>query len=103
MRYARKESLADAKDFMELCQSKGCTINVVNFTIVIHGFSRQGDLESALSLLDDLYLSNRHPDVVMYTVVVNALGKKGRLKEATGLVEKMLIEELSLHLLHTGR
>jgi pentatricopeptide repeat protein len=47
-------------------------------------------LESALSLLDDMYLSNRHPDVVTYTVVVDALGKKGKLREATELVEKML-------------
>jgi len=47
-------------------------------------------LESALSLLDDMYLTNRHPDVVTYTVVVDALGKKGKMKEATELVQKML-------------
>jgi pentatricopeptide repeat protein len=41
-------------------------------------------------LLDDMYLSNRHPDVVTYTVVVDALGKKGKLKEAMELVERML-------------
>jgi pentatricopeptide repeat protein len=31
----------EAKDFMEQCQCKGCSIDVINFTTVIHGFSQQ--------------------------------------------------------------
>ncbi|KAK9936848.1 hypothetical protein M0R45_013670 [Rubus argutus] len=80
----------EAKRFMEECLNKGCAVNVVNFTTVIHGYCQKDDLEAALSLLDDMYLSNKHPDAVTYTTVINALGKKGRIQEATELMITML-------------
>ncbi|KAK9266358.1 hypothetical protein L1049_012629 [Liquidambar formosana] len=75
---------------MEECLNEGCAVNVVNFTTVIHGFCQKDDLEAALSLLDDMYLSNKHPDAVTYTTIIDALGKKGRIEEATELIMKML-------------
>ncbi|KAJ0047013.1 hypothetical protein Pint_05364 [Pistacia integerrima] len=80
----------EAKKFMEECLNKGCAVNVVNFTTVIHGFCQKDDLDAALSLLDDMYLSNKHPDVVTYTTIIDALGKKGRIEEATELSNRML-------------
>uniref|UniRef100_M4EU94 Pentacotripeptide-repeat region of PRORP domain-containing protein n=1 Tax=Brassica campestris TaxID=3711 RepID=M4EU94_BRACM len=43
-----------------------------------------------LSVLDDIYLINKHADVFTYTTLVDALGKKGRIEEATKLTNKML-------------
>ncbi|KAL0442489.1 UNVERIFIED_CONTAM: hypothetical protein Slati_1971600 [Sesamum latifolium] len=66
-----------AKRLMEECLRKGCAVNV-------------DDLDAALSVLDDMYLNNKHPDEVTYTTVIDALGRKGRLNEATEMTKKML-------------
>ena len=80
----------EAKKFMQECLNKGCAVNVVNFTTLIHVYCQKDDLEAALSLLDDMYLNNKHPDVVTYTTVIDALGKKRRIEEATEHIMKML-------------
>ncbi|BBH01126.1 Tetratricopeptide repeat-like superfamily protein [Prunus dulcis] len=90
MSLCREGKINEAKRFMEECLNKGCAVNVVNFTTVIHGYCQKDDLETALSLLDDMYLSNKHPDAITYTTVINALGKKGRIQEATKLMIEML-------------
>ena len=41
-------------------------------------------------MLDDMYLSNKHPDAVSNTTVIDALGKNGRIEEATDITMKML-------------
>ncbi|KAE8696329.1 Detected protein of confused Function [Hibiscus syriacus] len=84
----------EAKRFLEECLNKGCAVNVVNFTTLIHGYCRKDDLKAALSLLDDMYLSNKHPDAITYTAIIDALGKKGRIEEATDLTVKMLKQGL---------
>ncbi|GMN54535.1 hypothetical protein TIFTF001_023661 [Ficus carica] len=88
--FYREGKMDKAKKFMEWCPQNGCAVNVVNFTTLIHGYCPRDDLETAVSLLDDTYLSNKHPDAVTYTTVVNALGRKGRIDEANELVMRML-------------
>ncbi|KAL1318134.1 hypothetical protein AAHE18_15G184400 [Arachis hypogaea] len=53
-----------------------------------------GDLEAALSVLEDMYLINKHPDVVTFTTLFDALGRTGRLDEAAELITKMLCKGL---------
>ncbi|KAL9257819.1 Pentatricopeptide repeat-containing protein [Drosera capensis] len=80
---------------MKECISKGLAVNVVNYTSVIHEFCQTDDMEGALSLLDDMYLNNKHPDACTYTVLSDALAKKGRIGEATELAMKMLKRGIS--------
>ncbi|XP_042973085.1 pentatricopeptide repeat-containing protein At1g05670, mitochondrial-like [Carya illinoinensis] len=77
-----------AKKFMDECLNKGCAVNVVNFTTIIHGFCQKNDLVVALSLLDDMYLSNKHPDAITFTTLIDALGKKGRMEDGFGNLEE---------------
>ncbi|EYU33400.1 hypothetical protein MIMGU_mgv1a023529mg [Erythranthe guttata] len=70
-----------SKKLLEECMKKGCAVNVVNFTTVIHGFCKNDDLEAALSVLDDMYLNNKHPD------------EHGKVDDLLKLIEKMLRRE----------
>ncbi|KAF3620381.1 hypothetical protein T459_21303 [Capsicum annuum] len=72
------------------CLKKGCSVNVVNLTTVIHGFCQKNELDAALSVLDDMYLINKHPDAVTHTTLIDGLGKQGRMEEAIDLANKML-------------
>ncbi|KAG6383710.1 hypothetical protein SASPL_156526 [Salvia splendens] len=67
-----------ARKLMEECLKKGCAVNVVNYTSVIHGFCQNDDLASALSVFDDMYLNNKHPDA------------HGRVDDLLKLMDKLL-------------
>ena len=84
----------EAQQLLKECMNKGCAVNVVNFSTVIHGFGQKDDLEAALSLWDDMYFCNKDPGSVKYTTLIDALGKAGRIEDATELSMKMLRQGL---------
>ncbi|KAG6419351.1 hypothetical protein SASPL_121571 [Salvia splendens] len=76
-----------ARKLMEECLKKGCAVNVVNYTSVIQGFCQNDDLASALSVFDDMYLNNKHPDAVTFTTEVSKkLISQKKLEEADKLM-----------------
>ncbi|WZZ59422.1 hypothetical protein YC2023_059529 [Brassica napus] len=92
--YSRAGQLRDALKVI------GIVPDVVTYNCLIRGYcdlrrveeavELLEELDAALSLLDDMYLINKHADVFTYTTLVDALGKKGRIEEATELMKKML-------------
>ncbi|CDY68088.1 BnaCnng57550D [Brassica napus] len=89
--FVRANRLEKALRFMERMQVIGIVPDVVTYNCLIRGYcDLRRELDAALSLLDDMYLINKHADVFTYTTLVDALGKKGRIEEATELMKKML-------------
>ncbi|KAG7026447.1 Pentatricopeptide repeat-containing protein, mitochondrial, partial [Cucurbita argyrosperma subsp. argyrosperma] len=74
----------EAQQLLKECMSKGCAVNVVNFSTVIHGFGQKDDLEAALSLWDDMYFCNKDPGSAKLAV-----------EDATELSMKMLRQRLA--------
>ncbi|KAM2512428.1 hypothetical protein TB2_035868 [Malus domestica] len=99
----RSQNSLEASGMMSTSEEEWWTPNAITYSVVMHGLRREGklveacdinDLDTALSLLDDMYLSNKHPDTVTYTTVINALGKNGRIQEATEVMKKLLSKGL---------
>ncbi|CAN6683705.1 unnamed protein product [Malus baccata var. baccata] len=99
----RSQNSLEASEMMSTSEEEWWTPNAITYSVVMHGLRKEGklvgacdinDLDTALSLLDDMYLSNKHPDTVTYTTVINTLGKNGPIQEATELMKNMLSKGL---------
>lgn len=80
-----------ANAVFEELRASSLALNVVHYTTFIKGLVKAGQLERALSVLDDMLQSpHTQPDIVTYTTLVKAYANRGKVMDAIRLLERML-------------
>ncbi|KAI4344448.1 hypothetical protein L6164_011675 [Bauhinia variegata] len=68
---------------------KGIDHDTINYTILIDGFSKIGDVEKAIGFLARMFKEGKRPNTVTYTAIMSAYCKKGKLEEALAIFQSV--------------
>ncbi|OMO72813.1 hypothetical protein CCACVL1_17580 [Corchorus capsularis] len=68
---------------------RGIKPDTFSYTILIDGFSKQGNVEKAVGFLKNMLKGGVLPNVVTYTAIISGFGKKGKLEEAFTLFKEV--------------
>ncbi|XP_055827219.1 pentatricopeptide repeat-containing protein At5g62370-like [Solanum dulcamara] len=80
----------DAKFLVEVMQDQGHVPNQATFLIMVNEYCKQGGIQSALEILDQMEESGLKPSVAIYDSVIGCLGRKKKIGEALGVFRRML-------------
>ncbi|KAH9307577.1 hypothetical protein KI387_035488 [Taxus chinensis] len=82
-------SVAEAKRFWKVMINNGITPDVYSYGCMISCFSKTGNLNDVIRLLDQMKKRNCAPDLKVYNAAVYALAKGNCFKEAYNLLDAM--------------
>ncbi|RVW65319.1 Pentatricopeptide repeat-containing protein [Vitis vinifera] len=75
---------------MEFMKKNGCNPNVFNYSALMNGFCKEGRLEEAKEVFDEMKSLGLKPDTVGYTTLINFFCRAGRVDEAMELLKDMI-------------
>lgn len=71
-------------------QEKGIKIDAVTYTSLMHWLSKDGDVDGAIKVWEDMKTNHCHPTVVSFTAYMKVLFDHNRVKDATDVYKEML-------------
>ncbi|KAL8096584.1 hypothetical protein AgCh_037518 [Apium graveolens] len=88
--YFQAGRVVEARKFLqERMLNEGCKLDIVTFTIILHGLCENHLVGEALSFFHTMECAGVHPDIVIYTILIDGLSKDGRLEKARTLFESL--------------
>lgn len=92
--YARLASASStpevAESWLRRLQETGGTPSVENFSVVVDAFAKQGQVDKALELMEEMKDLEVPPSVVTYSSAMHAWTKAGNLDRAASTLTKMM-------------
>ena len=75
--------------FQDIGNKYGLVPDTFAFNIILNAHARNGDVQTVLSLLDDMRCANLRPDAVSHCAVIQAFSRNGQALEARAWLEKV--------------
>lgn len=79
-----------AESWLRRLQETGGTPSVENFSVVVDAFAKQGQVDKALELMEEMKDLEVPPSVVTYSSAMHAWTKAGNLDQAASTLSKMM-------------
>ncbi|XP_022764350.1 pentatricopeptide repeat-containing protein At3g22470, mitochondrial-like [Durio zibethinus] len=87
--YCLRGEMDEARKVFNSITNKGCTPDVVSYSIIINGYCKAKRIEEAETLFHEMTRSGLIPNVVTFSTLINGMSQTGRLAVAQEIFKEM--------------